>query len=291
MDETKSTGERLYTGYFDRYSLEHLHRYAVAQSFATGKAVLDIASGEGYGSNLLADVASNVIGVDIDPEIIAHATKRYSKANLKFLQGSTDQIPVAASSIDVVVSFETLEHHDRHEEMYSEIKRVLAPGGLLIVSTPDKKYFSDLTGHRNDFHIKELYKEEFISLTRKHFRYFTLSSQVSSVASILCGENDAESFRVFGGNHHDIYSDQVFRDPAYHICIASDIPVPTISASVFESRNILDTHHVEIDVLQHRISELTRVNKDLRQSVSYRLGRALVTPFRLFARVISGRGG
>ena len=284
MDETKSTGERLYTGYFDRYSLEHLHRYAIARGFVAGKTVLDIASGEGYGSNLMAEVAKHVVGVDVDSMIIDHASSRYRRPNLKFLQGSTDQIPIAASSVDVVVSFETLEHHDRHEEMYREIKRVLVPGGLLVISTPDKKYFSDLTGHRNDYHIKELYKEDFLALTKKHFQNVTLQSQVSAAASIICGDDDVGSFSLFGGDHHHVRADRAFQDPAYHICFASDASISDIAASVFESRKILDQHPAEVDQLNRRLAELSRMNEDLRQSLSFRLGRALVAPLRFFVR-------
>ena len=284
MDETKSTGERLYTGYFDRYSVEHLHRYAITRGFVSGKVVLDIASGEGYGSNLLAEVASQVIGVDIDPTIVDHANRRYVKANLEFLQGSTDSIPAADSSIDVVVSFETLEHHDRHEEMYKEIKRVLVSDGILVISTPDKKYFSDLTGHRNDYHIKELYREEFLALTRKHFRNVVLRSQVSSVASIVCGSDEVRSFCVFSGDHQGIKAAPEFTDPAYHICVASDAQTPDITASVFESRKILDDQEAELAQLRHRLAKVSRINEDLQQSLSFRLGSALVAPFRMFSQ-------
>lgn len=75
LDESTSTGERLLTGYFDRYSVEHLHRYALARQLAHGKDVLDIACGEGYGSNLLATIARTVTGVDIDSEIVHHAKR------------------------------------------------------------------------------------------------------------------------------------------------------------------------------------------------------------------------
>jgi len=117
VDESNSTGERLLTGYFDRFTVEHLHRYALTRRLDHGKDVLDIASGEGYGSNLLASVANTVIGVDIDPMVVRHAKNKYSKNNLDFLTGSCSSIPLEPDSVDLVVSFETLEHHDQHEEM------------------------------------------------------------------------------------------------------------------------------------------------------------------------------
>jgi 2-polyprenyl-3-methyl-5-hydroxy-6-metoxy-1,4-benzoquinol methylase len=63
-----------------------------------------------------------------------------------------------------VVSFETLEHHDKHDEMFLEIKRILRPGGLLLMSTPEKLFYTDLPNVQNEFHVKELYLEEFRDL-------------------------------------------------------------------------------------------------------------------------------
>ena len=144
MSEIKTwTGERLETFVFNDNTVEHLHRYAITIDYIKGKTVLDIASGEGYGTNLLSKYAEKVFGVDIDETSIELAKKKYSSKNLEFKIGRADLIPLEDSSMDVVVSFETLEHHDKHQEMMLEIKRVLKPGGILIMSTPDKKYYTD----------------------------------------------------------------------------------------------------------------------------------------------------
>ncbi|MCY7293598.1 MAG: class I SAM-dependent methyltransferase, partial [Ferruginibacter sp.] len=137
------TGERLETFVNSEVAVEHLHRYAIVLPLVNDKKVLDIASGEGYGSNLIAGHASQAIGVDICPDAIARANTKYKKNNLKFLEGSADAIPLANAFADVVVSFETLEHHDKHEEMLAEVKRVLKPDGFLIMSSPNKKYYTD----------------------------------------------------------------------------------------------------------------------------------------------------
>src|SRR6185295_410464 len=73
---------------------EHLHRYIWASSLVKGKRVLDLASGEGYGANMLARQASFVIGVDIDEEAIRHATDKYPGPNLQFIKGSVTAVPV-----------------------------------------------------------------------------------------------------------------------------------------------------------------------------------------------------
>ena len=284
IDESKSTGERLLTGYFDKHSVEHLHRYAIAAGFSIGKKVLDIASGEGYGSNILAQHASFVHGVDIDPKIIDHAKARYQRTNLRFLEGSADQIPLADRSVDFVVSFETLEHHDRHEEMYLEIKRVLAPEGVLMISTPDKKYFSDLTGHRNDYHVKELYREEFVELTRRYFRNVSISSQISSVCSVITDADISGRLRVFNGDLQGFTASEDLPTPAYHICLASDGVLPRTEASVFETRQLLSRMETEAIQLKRQLDQLTRVHSDLQGSMSLRLGRALLAPLRAVLR-------
>src|SRR5258708_15934922 len=102
--------------------LEHLHRYRFAGQFLADKEVLDIACGEGYGSALLAKVARNVIGVDVAQQAIDHARGKYGAANLEFRVGSCARIPLEDKSVDVVVSFETIEHHTRQRAMMAEIK-------------------------------------------------------------------------------------------------------------------------------------------------------------------------
>jgi ubiquinone/menaquinone biosynthesis C-methylase UbiE len=84
-----STGERFLLSQSGMIEFEHLSRYYfVNQNFnLNNKVVLDIASGEGYGSNLLSEKAKYVYGIDISSEAIDYAKKKYCKNNLKFLQG------------------------------------------------------------------------------------------------------------------------------------------------------------------------------------------------------------
>lgn len=129
------TGERFVPEVHGNIELEHLSCYLQACEFASGKIVLDIASGEGYGSAMLASKADKVIGVDISIEAVKHARTRYKNENLEFKVGTCNDIPLPDASVDFVVSFETIEHHDQHEEMMHEIKHVLRPGGMLLIST------------------------------------------------------------------------------------------------------------------------------------------------------------
>ena len=81
------------------------------------------------------------------------------------------------SSVDLVVSFETIEHHDRHLEMVKEIRRILRPDGVLIISSPDKHEYSDVPGFKNEYHVKELYLSEFTDLLASHFTHVGVFGQ------------------------------------------------------------------------------------------------------------------
>jgi hypothetical protein len=156
---------------------EHRHRYAICLEFARDNDVLDIACGEGYGSSLLAPVARSVTGVDIDDVAIRHAAARYPATNLVFRTGSATEIPLPDASIDVVVSFETIEHLTDHRTMLSEIVRVLRPAGRIVISSPNKRVYSDLHGVANAFHVRELYFDEFRDLLRDFFPRIRLFGQ------------------------------------------------------------------------------------------------------------------
>lgn len=233
----KSTGERLEFYNFSDVTVEHLHRYAIANDFVKNKVVLDIASGEGYGAYNLSKNALKVIGVDIDEETVFDAQKKYINANLSFKVGTADKIPVESNTIDVVVSFETIEHHDKHEEMMLEIKRVLKSDGILIMSSPDKEFYSDKTGQNNIFHIKELYFSEFKNLIDSHFKetsyYFQKSHNFSSFVS---DENSYNEVAIFSGDNLNISKNKI--EPLYNIVIAADNEFQKLTTSIFEGSNI-----------------------------------------------------
>ena len=167
--ELSFTGERYTPETSGQVQLEHLHRYAIAKELVVGKKVLDIACGEGYGSSILSTSAKKVTGVDISEYAIKHAKSKYKKKNLEFLLGSCSSIPLDDNSVDIVVSFETIEHHDQHEAMMAEIVRVMTAKGLLIISSPNKLEYSDIPAYSNPYHVKELYREELIKLLGNYF--------------------------------------------------------------------------------------------------------------------------
>src|SRR5205085_4209741 len=117
--------------------------------------------------------AARVVGVDADADSVAHATATYPATNLEFRRGTVSSIPEERDqSFDVVVSFETIEHVGEQDQAAfgREVKRLLKPGGLLIVSSPDKRYYSEKTGAVNPFHRREFYRDEFVEFLLRFFR-------------------------------------------------------------------------------------------------------------------------
>ena len=164
------TGERFTPELRGAIWYEHWHRYCVTLPAARGQRVLDAACGEGYGSWLLAGEAAEVVGVDVDAAAIGHALARYAtRPNLRYLQASCAALPVAAGSIDLIVSFETIEHLEGQEAMLTEFRRVLAPSGALIISSPNKAIYSEETGYANEFHVRELSREELAAMLATRF--------------------------------------------------------------------------------------------------------------------------
>lgn len=187
----KFTGERYvpHDGWAD-IAYEHLARYMFAQPLAAGKHVVDVGSGEGYGSHLLARRAASVVGIDLSPEAVRDATRRYAVQfpNLHYIQGSAIALPFESCSVDLVVAFEVLEHIAQHDEMLAEVRRVLRAGGLFLVSTPNKLAYSDLPKYSNPFHVKELYFDEFRALVESHFdaaRFFTQKNLTGNMIAPL----------------------------------------------------------------------------------------------------------
>ncbi len=179
------TGERFTPECEREIAYEHWHRYAWAAQWVAGKEVLDAACGEGYGAHLLSASAARVTGVDLSSESIAHARARYGNERLTFHCANCLDIPLDDDSVDVVVSFETLEHLAEHDELLTEFRRVLRPDGFLIMSSPDRKTYSDDTGYDNPFHVRELYREEFEQLLARHFPASRLFGQKLAFASVL----------------------------------------------------------------------------------------------------------
>jgi len=270
-----TTGERLMTDNRSENVPEHLHRYALACRLARGVDTLDIACGEGYGTNLLASHAASVVGVDVSADAIAHASRKYKRSALRFLLGSATAIPLTDASVDLVVSFETLEHLREQDEMLREIRRVLRPGGQLIMSSPDKRFYTDATGHKNQYHLRELYCDEFRELVGRYFPHTQMMYQRISYGSIIVPEHPEPGFDEYRGDFSSFTVGTELQAAMYNIAVASDAPLKNLPISFWDGMERLQ----DLEANANRAHQQLRA---MRKSFAMRVARAVTAPLSLF---------
>ena len=171
-------------------AVEHYQRYQFAKQLVGGKIVLDAACGEGYGSSIVSETASQVYGLDISQETVELANKKYGGPRLSYVQGTIAELPFDDHSIDIVLSFETIEHisEDLQIRFLNEIKRVLKTDGLLVMSTPNKAVYTDLVQAQNEFHLKEFYLQEFTEFLERYFQKIKFYFQYPDTAYFFAEE-------------------------------------------------------------------------------------------------------
>ena len=148
---------------------QHLARYTFASSLASGKRILDVACGIGYGSKMLRNAgASEVLGVDRSEETVALAKRDFGVEGIVFHVGLAENLS-GFGKFDIVVSFETIEHIQKPEKFLEEVSRVLHKDGMLVISTPVRESGSLYTKPANPYHEREWSEDEFDSLLRNYF--------------------------------------------------------------------------------------------------------------------------
>lgn len=279
------TGERFVPSEQGVIRQEHLHRYAWCLPIVAGKDVLDLASGEGYGSAMLAGQARSVRGIDISADAVAHAAAKYAdRPNLQYLQGSAALVPLPEDCVDVVVSFETVEHLLEQEQMLAEIRRVLRPGGVLVMSSPNKEVYSDKAGYHNEYHVKELYLDQFVALLNTQFPAVRIVGHRMSVGSTITpleGTVAGDYTAITDGGQAIEHRVAVLPDPVYYIAVAAADPslLPATPASLLlaEQEDLYNHHHEvarwaqaqdsEINALRSHVASL---NGELEQAAGQR---------------------
>jgi len=199
------TGERVVPGLVDPNLLnEHIARYRFAAAFSGGADVLDAGCGSGYGSEQLHG-ARSVTAFDLSRDAIEYAKEKFSRPAVHFLRASCESIPFADASFDLMIAFELIEHLERWPELISEARRVLRPGGVLLVSTPNRKYYAESRAEAgpNPWHVHEFEYAEFESALKEIFPHVRMWTQNHTEAIVfappatatgaLAAEGDAET--------------------------------------------------------------------------------------------------
>jgi ubiquinone/menaquinone biosynthesis C-methylase UbiE len=273
------TGERLTSAIRGQIEVEHLHRYFLARELCRGLDVLDVAAGEGYGTMLLAQTARSVIGVELAGEAVEHASNAYRASNIKFMKGDARHLPLHDASVDVVVSFETIEHFYEHDQFLSEVCRVLRPGGRLIISSPDRDTYSPSGSNANPFHVRELSGNEFNVLLDRFFSFVYVASQRpllgSAIVSSSRGSESALTFERRGDNHFEVSAG--LPRAAYLVAVASNNSMSHFPDSVYiESAEIgaLLEDAKMVPVLRARLSATQSAHESFRNDITTNQQRA-----------------
>jgi 2-polyprenyl-3-methyl-5-hydroxy-6-metoxy-1,4-benzoquinol methylase len=147
----------------------HSAAYVHASRLVEGKAVLDIGCNTGYGTNILSARTKSIVGVDVSGRAIEMAKRKYgTKLSFQLVDG--ERLPFDDGSFDVVTGFQLIEHLVEYDSFMNEVKRVLAPGGIAVFTTPNSLLRLD-PGMKpwNEFHVREFNSEELQETLAKHF--------------------------------------------------------------------------------------------------------------------------
>jgi 2-polyprenyl-3-methyl-5-hydroxy-6-metoxy-1,4-benzoquinol methylase len=156
---------------------QHFARYTFASGYCKEKRVLDIACGTGYGSAMMANAgARSVLGVDISDEAVQSAADQYSHPNIAFRLHDAEKISLLPP-VDLVVSFETIEHLQNPTAFLEGASSLLDPNGVLIISSPIRFGGSVSDKPHNPFHVREWTSDEFKQLVSTFFRKVEMNFQ------------------------------------------------------------------------------------------------------------------
>ncbi len=274
--EIDDTGERLIAEGNEQTLTygEHLSRYLAVKGVVQDKTVLDIASGTGYGTQLIARYAKKVYGIDYSEDAIAYCKKYHPSANVEYRVGDAHDIPLADNAVDAVVSLETIEHLKSPEKFVAEVKRVMNDTGVFVVSTPNDDEFIE----GNVFHIHEFTLKELKKLLEKHFTYSKYYYQGVYYAAALLDEPSFTSPQDWEGMVHKTFG-QPINKAIYFIALASDKPLKdTLTPNVV----VADRWNAKEDVLRdqarqdhlHSLEQQIE-NREQRLSNNYKENEAL----------------
>jgi SAM-dependent methyltransferase len=161
------TGERLVADdpLFAADISRHVVAYRFAQEQVRGKVVLDAGCGDGYGTNMLAQTAMRAVGVDRAADSITRAAQRYRHPSLTYRACALDRLGDLGEQFDVVCNFQVIEHLHDPKPFLEQVRRVLRPGGSLIVTTPNRPN----SFVENPYHVHEYVADELAALLREIF--------------------------------------------------------------------------------------------------------------------------
>lgn len=234
----------------------HMHRHLSTLGLCRGKRVLDIACGNGYGAAMLIrNGAASVTAAEIDSEVVARAKDVYAHDGLYFVEADICRpLPFENDSFDVAVCFETIEHIAAQDAFVKELARVLAPNGVLVISTPDKRKSNpDLP---NPFHLKELDEPEFLALLNRSFSQAKTYYQGYHFGSVITGTSADEPKYWQRESFLDYEEDGGDKQRHYVIAVATNSKTAELPVGMLHDGAIVSSLNKRIRELEAELEKL-----------------------------------
>ncbi len=227
------TGERTVPGVPEENYWFRRHEVVYRQLLerCAGRVVLEAGSGEGYGANMIADVADKVIGLDYDTSAVEHVRARYPRIDMR--QGNLADLPLSDASVGIVVNFQVIEHLWDQAQFLAECYRVLTPGGELLISTPNRITFSPgRDTPLNPFHTRELNAAEMTELLE----------EAGFVVDLMTGVHHGPRLRELdakhGGSFIDAQIDRALAGEPWPADLVADVEAITVDDFVLTEPDI-----------------------------------------------------
>ena len=270
---TEFTGERVIPGQVnpDLWN-EHFSRYVFASRYCVPTSrVLDIGCGTGYGLAELARIAAHITGLDVSAEAVEHARINFAAAHVELLIASATMLPLAGAAYDLVTAFEVIEHLESWRSLLTEAERVLGPGGVFLVSTPNKLYYAESRKQDgpNPYHAHEFEYGEFRDALRQVFPH---------VEVLLQNRSECLAFTPAEGSPNTETHSEPGNSPAEHanffIAVCSTVPlraqpaflyVPAVTNVLREREHHIEKLGVELDTNRQWLVEVRNERAALMQ--------------------------
>ena len=258
------TGERVIPGKTDPDLMnEHWARYQFAEPLVHGKLVVDAGCGVGYGSAFLATSARLVLALDTSAEALGAAREEYAHPKVALINADCGRLPLPDASVDVVASFEVIEHMDDWQALISETARVLTPHGQLLVSTPNRIYSQESRQEPNPYHVHEFDYSEFESELGKYFPYVLLFLENHSEAITFIPPQGKGVKTRLEGRECDPQSAHFF----LAVCSKQPQHVPPAFVFVPSGGNVLREREQHVKALQEHVKALQKHVHELEQHI------------------------
>ena len=225
-----------------------------------------------------------MIGIDIDMATIDRARATYGDGKrVRFIASSCTGLPLPSASIDVVVSFETIEHLTAADQlgMLIEFARVLTPDGVLVMSSPNRRLYRDARNYVNPYHLQELYREDLGRLLAKRLPAQRWHHQRLAYWSGIWAEREAESPDVSAveawiGDGKEVAPYPV-PEGMYFIVLAAREPeaLPPVETSVSLFTDAEDSEFKRAEATAREVLRLDGLLKELRQALDRQTGHVL----------------